>query len=383
MGLLDALFGQQGIPGATPPIVAGPGGLPQRRGFLGGLAGGLGNLGGLLGGGGNPSLMSPDEQAAVARRRQAMAIALLQASGPSTQRTGFGQALGNALQAGQMSDQGDLQNQLLQAQIGAIKAKPSQNNPSTVAEYEYAKAQGYKGTFEDWRNAQNATTLPSAQREYEYYSKLSPEEQKKFLAVKRTQNPYVFGDVAGGVAALNKGTGEYKQLTTAQQEAQGQGTVAGGKAAAVETGTKTAGAAFDLPRIKQNVDTAKADIQKLREHPGLGMITGLSSKLPIIPGTAQASADALAQQVQGQTFLQAFNQLRGGGSITETEGNKATQAIGRLGRAQSKADYQAALDDLTDVLDKGYARAQQQSGVAGGNPGKESAAERAKRLGIQ
>lgn len=368
MGLLDFLLGQRNqpgaIPGTTPPI--------RDAGGLGGLLGGSSaNYGGLL---------SPDMQQ---RQRQAMLAAILQSAGRSDRRVSPGEILGNALQAGQASDQQDLQNQLLQAQIGAIKAKPSQNNPSTVAEYEYAKAQGYKGSFEDWRNAQNATAVPSAQREYEFYSKLSPEEQRKFLEVKRTQNPFVFGEIAGGVAALNKGTGQYKQLTTAEQEAKGQGTVAGGKAAAVETGTKTAGAAFDLPRIKQNVDTAKADIQKLREHPGLSMITGLSSKLPIIPGTEQAAADALAQQVQGQTFLQAFNQLRGGGSITETEGNKATQAIGRLGRAQSKADYQAALDDLVDVLDKGYARAQQQSGGAGISTSKESAADRAKRLGIQ
>lgn len=132
MSLLDFLFGQnalnrsRGIPGATPPIVAGPGGIPQssQGGLLGRLTGGLGNMaGGLLGVGGDPSLLSPEDQAAQARRRQAMAIALLQASGPSTQRTSLGQAFGNALQAGQTSDQGDLQQQLLRAQIEATKAK--------------------------------------------------------------------------------------------------------------------------------------------------------------------------------------------------------------------------------------------------------------------
>lgn len=98
-------------------------------------------------------------------------------------------------------------------------------------------------------------------------------------------------------------------------------------------------------------------IDQLLSDPGLGKITGWASKVPIIPGTEQARADALAKQLEGQAFLQAFQSLKGGGAITNIEGEKATGAIARLQRAQSKADYTAALKDLRGVLDTGRKRA--------------------------
>src|SRR5688572_27704754 len=58
---------------------------------------------------------------AAKRSRMAMAAALLQASGPSPQKIGFGQALGGALMAGQQaSDQARqqaLQEQVLQKKL--------------------------------------------------------------------------------------------------------------------------------------------------------------------------------------------------------------------------------------------------------------------------
>lgn len=91
-------------------------------------------------------------------------------------------------------------------------------------------------------------------------------------------------------------------------------------------------------------------IDQLLASPGLGRITGWSSKIPIIPGTDQAQADALALQIEGQAFLQAFQSLKGGGAITEKEGEKATAAIARLKRAQSEQDYRKALTELRGVL---------------------------------
>lgn len=92
-------------------------------------------------------------------------------------------------------------------------------------------------------------------------------------------------------------------------------------------------------------------IDNLLADPGLKYITGFASKAPIIPGTSQARADAMAQQIEGQTFLQAFQSLKGAGAITETEGKKATAAIARLNRNQSKGDYSAALKDLKSILE--------------------------------
>jgi hypothetical protein len=97
-------------------------------------------------------------------------------------------------------------------------------------------------------------------------------------------------------------------------------------------------------------------IDQLMAEPGLKYITGMSSKLPVVPGTSQAKADSLAKQLEGQAFLQAFQSLKGGGAITNIEGEKATAAIARLQRAQSEKDYRGALTELRGILSAGRDR---------------------------
>lgn len=91
-------------------------------------------------------------------------------------------------------------------------------------------------------------------------------------------------------------------------------------------------------------------IDQLLNDKGLKDITGWASKIPIIPNTDQARADALAKQIEGQSFLQAFQSLKGGGAITNIEGEKATAAIARLQRGQKEKDYRAALEELKGIM---------------------------------
>lgn len=325
-----------------------------------------------------------------------LGLAMLANSGPSATKRGFGEILGtSALQAqqGQQGRQDDeLRRRYMEAQIGAL-GRPQQRKPiavmgpdgkptyvdeqdaigktpmgqsggapSSVQEYEYAKAQGFKGSFQDWQSRTHMA--PASIQEMQAFQNMSPEQQKQFLMLKRAFNPYIQTEVAGAPGAFNKQTGEFAPLVSAQQEAAGQAMLAGAKAGAAETATKTAGATFDLPRLEQNIQQSISVIDKLKSHPGLPYITGLSSKIPIVPGTSQAGADALAKQVQGQTFLQAYNTLKGGGQITEVEGAKAEAAIARLQRSQSTKEYTSALDDLKSVLNAGLERARKQAGTS-------------------
>jgi hypothetical protein len=67
------------------------------------------------------------------------------------------------------------------------------------------------------------------------------------------------------------------------------------------------------------------------------------------------------EQLGGAAFLEAFESLKGGGQITEIEGQKATAAITRLGqRAVSPENYRAALEELRQVYANAQARARGQ-----------------------
>lgn len=62
------------------------------------------------------------------------------------------------------------------------------------------------------------------------------------------------------------------------------------------------------------------------------------------------------EQIKGGAFLQAFESLKGGGQITELEGQKAEQAQSRLSTAQSEEDFRDALQEYKFYIDQGVRR---------------------------
>jgi len=113
----------------------------------------------------------------------------------------------------------------------------------------------------------------------------------------------------------------------------------------------------DKPKMEITSPSAMVStIDGILNDPALGSATGILSFTQAIPGTAQRRVGARIAQLNGQAFLQAFESLKGGGQITEIEGQKATEAIGRLDSAQRTEDYVAALTELRDILNIAQSR---------------------------
>ena len=74
-----------------------------------------------------------------------------------------------------------------------------------------------------------------------------------------------------------------------------------------------------------------------------------------VPGTAARDFTAAHDQAVGAAFMQAFATLKGGGQITEREGEKATAALTRMNLAQSEVEYVRAArefqKEVKDVLE--------------------------------
>jgi hypothetical protein len=154
--------------------------------------------------------------------------------------------------------------------------------------------------------------------------------------------------------------------------------IAGAESAKVE-GKAAGEAKVDLPRVIANAEQMLGTIEGVRNHPGRNSwgAQGKTAGLPIIgegiPGTEGRDFVRRVDQIKGKSFLEAFNSLKGGGQITETEGQKATDAIARLDRAQSQKGFDEALADLEAVVRGGMERAK--AGV-GGAPAQPQAAPR-------
>ena len=148
-----------------------------------------------------------------------------------------------------------------------------------------------------------------------------------------------------------------------------KGAQASATAAGKTYGENEATTAINAPKIVSSADNSLKLLDAYEKHPGKEWVTGpVASKVDerVFSGTPGAGYLALENQIKGGEFLQAFESLKGGGAITEMEGQKATQARTRISRALNDADRTQAINDLREIINIGKARAA--AGVRVPNP---------------
>lgn len=117
-------------------------------------------------------------------------------------------------------------------------------------------------------------------------------------------------------------------------------------------------------------------------HPGLDKATGFGGgAMRFFSGTEGKNFEIRHKEVLSQAFLDAFEALKGGGAITEKEGEKATAARTRMDLAQDKKEYMEAAREYQDVLRRGIATAQQKLQRSGGGTATPAAAKTITRTG--
>lgn len=203
--------------------------------------------------------------------------------------------------------------------------------------------------------------VPSNVQEWKYYNGLSEKEKQDYLTMKRAQKFYDTGLQHVQPNAVNPGGPPV--ATIAKDPA--------GVARERKVGEGLGESIVGLPRAIEKATEAIGLIDRIAKHPGRETGTGLSSKLDprnYIAGTDAADFGIMNKQLVGKTFLEAFESLKGGGAITQVEGEKATDAIARLNVAQSDEAYLEALNDLKAVITRGMAVARQKAGQSGPAP---------------
>lgn len=134
------------------------------------------------------------------------------------------------------------------------------------------------------------------------------------------------------------------------------------QAVAVEQAKGTQAAAEKLPGAQMESDRTLRYIDELEKHPGLDSSTGWTSMLPVAPGSDRADFEARKRQLMGGVFLQAYERLKGGGTITEIESEKAEQAMARIDAATSKKAFLEALNDYKSAVKDGMAKLRRRAG---------------------
>ena len=120
-----------------------------------------------------------------------------------------------------------------------------------------------------------------------------------------------------------------------------------------------------LPAVEGSANEMLSSIDALLNDPYLDSMIGSiqGGWMPNVTSDARRVQGRM-DQIGGQSFLQAFNMLRGAGQITEQEGAKATAAMSRLNAAQSEKDYRDALLELRGVVERSMTRAREKAGLS-------------------
>lgn len=163
--------------------------------------------------------------------------------------------------------------------------------------------------------------------------------------------------------------------------------VAAAKSYGVEEGKEDfLGSPTDIAREKGIVD-AKAELPgvetkgagmlkaltDMRDHPGMSAVIGLPNymeggfgSMGNLPGTPAADFSAILDQVKGGVFMEAYQELKGGGQITEVEGKKAEQAKTTMTTPGiSEEAFNEARETFIEVIINGVKKARMEAGGDG------------------
>lgn len=136
-----------------------------------------------------------------------------------------------------------------------------------------------------------------------------------------------------------------------------------GKAAETAVGEAAGAAQVALPGAAQAAADVAAQVESLKNDEYLpNMLGPVDSLLPNVSEDA-ARVQGKMNQIQGGAFLQARQLLKGGGAITDYEGQKAEAAFARLAAAQNPEDYKAALDEFNYFVQQGLKKLEAQAAM--------------------
>lgn len=306
MALFDFGFGGGGLLGGGD----GYDGVPQSRGFFGGL---------------EDRFNSPLVQ-----------FGLGLASG-GTPQEGFGNAL-SAIQFRQKLAQANL--------------------TGDIREYQYDMMQrGARGEdripFSEWRkqnNAINEKSFGNPLFDEEGNVKvltdkgrlITPQGAEGFKGMKSTREI----DTGTEKITVNAQTGAVIDRRPYNAEERAAATARG-----KTTGTAQATAAIDLPQIETTANNAIRYLDELKNHPGRKDATGPLAGRVTALGGAQADFVSRLQQIENGAFVNTYkNDLKGGGAISNIEGEKGTKARARMSRITRPEDFDAAIEDYKALI---------------------------------
>jgi len=269
-------------------------------------------------------------------------------------------------QQGAARDAADLKKQLIEAQIGLYDANADKARTGRGAN---PTASNVQSVFTDQDGNINLIRRDGTMEKTDYKEGVnarvvSGPNNSQFVVDGRTGEK--IGDLVTQREAIDAAADRAADVTRVEED---ERTSAIPKREETKAQTD---ARLALPGARIAFDKAIGEVNRLRDHPGKSASQGLkgieyafgASPKPF-PGTDAADFHAIREQAAGGAFLTAYQQLKGGGPITDLEGQAALAAMTRMANPDiSETEFDRALDDYIEALEAGYKKLEN---AAGGN----------------
>jgi hypothetical protein len=120
----------------------------------------------------------------------------------------------------------------------------------------------------------------------------------------------------------------------------------------------------NLDSAREAANSFSSLLDQLHDHVGLSDVVGtqFGSIYAMKAGSPAADFNAFKEQVTGKLFLQARESLKGAGSVTDFEGVKGEQAMGRLQASQSVPAFKQAVRDIQNMIQKDLKKIESKAG---------------------
>ena len=175
-------------------------------------------------------------------------------------------------------------------------------------------------------------------------------------------NPVIKNDInmidmgGGGVGSLNVNdpNAEINEVVSRDDATSANASSAGAQVVSTALAEDAVGAVINLESTQANARTMSDLFSRIRNHRGreavLDSNLGTLNPMLRIPNSAELDFNSILKELQGDVFMTAYKGLKGGGQITEIEGEKAEQAIQNMTLNQSKEQFMESLDILENIV---------------------------------
>jgi len=175
-------------------------------------------------------------------------------------------------------------------------------------------------------------------------------------------NPVIKNDInmidmgGGGVGAINANDLDagINEIVSREDATSANASSAGAQAVSTALAEDAVGAVINLESTQANARTMSDLFSRIRNHRGreavLDSNLGTLNPMLRIPNSAELDFNSILKELQGDVFMTAYKGLKGGGQITEIEGEKAEQAIQNMTLNQSKEQFMESLDILENIV---------------------------------